>query len=189
LQDPGSADPLFAGAALAIAAIDGDDALFNSIVAKLKGTTDQILRGRYMRALQHFEKPELVEKAMELGVSGAIRNQDAPMYLDGFLRNPATRPQAWAFVRKRWNEISKDFNASLFGGSALVAGAGQFCDADAASDVNAFFKVHPVPAAERALRQSLERINSCADLKKMQSPNLQSWLIEHGGTQTASSEK
>ncbi|MFL6436287.1 MAG: M1 family metallopeptidase [Terriglobales bacterium] len=186
LQDPGSSDPLFAGDALAIAAIDGDEALFNSTVEKLKGTTDQILRGRYMHALQHFEKPELVDKAMQVGISGVIRNQDAPGYIASFMRNPATRPQAWTFVRKHWNEISKDFTASLFGGSYLVLSAGQFCDTDAASDVNAFFKVHPVPAAERALRQSLERINSCADLKKMQSPNLQTWLIEHGSTQTAS---
>jgi aminopeptidase N/puromycin-sensitive aminopeptidase len=189
LQDPGSVDPLFARDALSIAAIDGDEALFNSIVEKLKGTTDQILRGRYMRALQHFEKPELVEKAMELGVSGAIRNQDAPRYIAGFLRNPATRTQAWSFVRKRWNEVSKDLTASLSSGSYLVSSAGQFCDADASSDVSAFFKVHPVPASERALRQALERINSCADLKKMQAPNLQSWLGEHGSTQTASSGK
>jgi aminopeptidase N len=142
-----------------------------------------------MRALQHFEKPELVEKAMELGISGAIRNQDAPGYIAAFLRNPATRTEAWSFVQKRWNEVSKDFTASLFGGSYLVSSAGQFCDEDAASNVSAFFKVHPVPASERALRQALERINSCADLKKMQAPNLQSWLGEHGSTQTASSGK
>jgi hypothetical protein len=42
-----------------------------------------------------------------------------------------------------------------------------------------------VPASERALRQAVERINSCADLKKLQEANLQTWLNEHSGATAA----
>jgi aminopeptidase N len=183
LQDPGSVDPLLIRDALPIAATQGDEKLFNQIVDKLKGTTDQILRSRYLAALSHFEKPELVEKALELGVSGVIRNQDSTGYISRFLRNPETRAVAWKFILTHWTDVEKTFTTSS--GATLVASTSQFCDADAASNVSAFFKVHPVPASERALRQAVERINSCVDLKKLQESNLRAWLAEHGGLQAA----
>ena len=186
LRDPGSVDPLLAGHALPIAAIEGDDALFNEIVERLKSTTDQVLRDRYMKALHHFEKPELVRKALELGVSSAIRNQDSTGYISGFLRNPDTRNESWKFIQTHWNAVEKTFTPSS--GAYLVASTGEFCDADAASNVNAFFKVHPVPSSERALRQSVERINSCADVKKLQSSSLQAWLADHSGSQPGAGE-
>jgi aminopeptidase N len=180
LQDPGSVDPVLAGHAMEIAAIQGDEALFNQIVAKLEGTTDQILRERYMDALTHFEKPELVEKALELGISDAIPNQDSTRYISRFVRNPQTRAIAWKFVQTHWAGVEKTFTTSS--GESLVSSAGEFCNEDAASNVSAFFKVHPVPASQRALRQAVERVNSCVDLKKLQESNLQTWLIDHSAS-------
>jgi aminopeptidase N len=182
LQNPESADPLYAGAALEIAATQGDVKLFNQIAGALKATDDQILRHRYMEALNHFEKPELEGKALELGVSGVIRNQDSTAYIARFLRYPETRAPAWKFIQAQWDQVTKTFTTSS--GSDLVREAGRFCDTDAASHVSAFFKVHPVPASERALRQSLERINSCIDLRKMQDTNLESWLVDHASSQS-----
>ena len=127
--------------------------------------------------------PELTRQALALGISGAIRNQDSTEYLSDFLRNPYTRAEAWKFVQSHWPDVEKTFTMSS--GLALVSGAGNFCDADAASNVSAFFKVHTVPSTERALRQAVERINSCADLKKMQGSNLQGWLAAHSGAATS----
>ena len=183
LVDPASVDPLLIGPALEIAATQGDEALYTQVVQRLRGTTDQIMRSRYMDALVHFEKPELTRQALALGISGAIRNQDSTEYLGDFLRNPYTRAEAWKFVQSHWPDVEKTFTMSS--GLALVSGAGDFCDADAASNVSAFFKVHTVPSTERALRQALERINSCADLKKMQGSNLQGWLAAHSGAATS----
>jgi len=177
LDDSGSVDPLLVRPALEIAATQGDEALYSQIAQKLKGSTDQIMRGRYMDALAHFERPELTRQALALGVSGAIRNQDSTGYIGDFLRNPYTRTEAWRFIQSHWPDVEKTFTTAS--GYALVSGAGNFCDADAASNVSAFFKVHTVPATERTLRQAVERINACADLKKMQGSNLQGWLVTH----------
>jgi len=174
LQDPASVDPLLMASALEIAASQGDDALYQEIVQKLKGTTDQVMRRRYLDALTHFEKPEVTRQALALGISGAIRNQDSTEYISGFVRNPYTRAEAWKFVQNHWSDVEKTFTPSS--GSELVYSAGSFCDAEAASNVSAFFKVHNVPSSERTLRQAVERINACADLRKIQGTNLQSWL-------------
>jgi len=177
LADPGSVDPLLIGPALEIAATQGDQAFYQQLVEKLKSSTDQVMRSRYMYALARFEKPELTRQALALGISGAIRNQDSTGYISDFLRNPYTRTEAWKFVQGHWSDVEKTFTTSS--GFALVSSAGDFCDADAASNVSAFFKVHTVPATERTLRQAVERINACADLKKMQGSNLQGWLATH----------
>jgi aminopeptidase N/puromycin-sensitive aminopeptidase len=43
-------------------------------------------------------------------------------------------------------------------------------------EVRAFFTSHPAPAAERSLKQSIEQINYCVDMKTQQGPQLASWL-------------
>ena len=201
LQDPTSADPLYAGPALEIAASEeldlskeesfrgfrGNERFFNAIAKALKNTSDQSLRHRYMNALTRFEKPELEEKALELGVSGAIPNQDSTAYLASFLRYPETRATAWKFLQTHWPDVQKTFTTSS--GGILVQRAGSFCDPDAASRVSIFFKIHPIPASARTLRQTLERINSCVDLKKIQETDLLNWLVEHNNAQPASSAK
>jgi aminopeptidase N/puromycin-sensitive aminopeptidase len=48
-----------------------------------------------------------------------------------------------------------------------------------------FFTSHTAPAAERSLKQSVEQINYCVDLKTLQGPQLASWLQQSG----AASEK
>ncbi|HWC17098.1 MAG TPA: M1 family metallopeptidase [Terriglobales bacterium] len=177
LQEPGSADPLMASRALRVAAVEGDANLFNQLQDKLKGTSDQILRHRYMDALTHFEKPDLLQKALELGTSNTIRNQDSGRYISQFLGHPWTRQQAWKFIQTHWSDVEKTFTTAS--GSEIVSAAGQFCSSESASNVSAFFRVHPVRASERTLRQAVERINACAEVKKMQEANLQSWLIDH----------
>ena len=46
-------------------------------------------------------------------------------------------------------------------------------------EVQAFFTEHPAPAAERTLKQSVERMNYCVDMKALQGPQLASWLQRH----------
>jgi len=49
-------------------------------------------------------------------------------------------------------------------------------------EVQDFFATHKVATAERTLRQSLERMNYCVDLKARQTPQLSSWLQQRGGS-------
>ena len=46
-----------------------------------------------------------------------------------------------------------------------------------ATDIRSFFAKNPVPAARRALQQSLERIDNCVALAGRQSPALAAWLM------------
>ena len=51
-----------------------------------------------------------------------------------------------------------------------------FCDAESRDDVQRFFTEHKVVSAERALGQSVERINLCIAYKNRQQKNFSAWL-------------
>lgn len=66
--------------------------------------------------------------------------------------------------------ITHKRSGAFGGGSAagLVRSTGGFCDPASRDEVKEFFTAPPVLSAERALKQSLERIDYCMDLKARQ---------------------
>ena len=62
------------------------------------------------------------------------------------------------------------------------------CDpalADTAAQVRQFFNLNKIPAAERTIKQTLERINGCVDFKRLQQTNLGSWVSHHSQAKPA----
>jgi hypothetical protein len=65
----------------------------------------------------------------------------------------------------------------VFQGIPRIAGAvGAFCSREEAADAEAFFKAHPVPAAERTLKQAFERAENCAAVRERQQMAASEWL-------------
>jgi aminopeptidase N len=174
LADPSSVDHEIASIALLIAALNGDQALYDRITADLKAAKTPEAYFTDISALRHFSDPKLVEKTLEFAISPQMRSQDAPYLISGVMRDPATEKQAWIFVQAHWRSIENLGGA--FAGGIIVQGTGSFCDAVMRDEVQAFFTSHPAPAAERSLKQSIEQINYCVDMKTQQGPQLASWL-------------
>ena len=174
LADPSSVDHEIASIALRIAALNGDQALYDRITADLKAAKTPEAYFTDISALRHFSDPKLVEKTLEFAISPQMRSQDAPYLISGVMRDPATEKQAWIFVQAHWGSIENLGGA--FAGGIIVQGTGSFCDPVMRDEVQAFFTSHPAPAAERSLKQSIEQINYCVDMKTQQGPQLASWL-------------
>ena len=174
LADPSSVDHEIAAIALRIAALNGDQALYDRITADLKAAKTPEAYFTDISALRHFSDPKLVEKTLEFAISPQMRSQDAPYLISGVMRDPATEKQAWVFVQAHWGSIENLGGA--FAGGIIVQGTGSFCDPVMRDEVQAFFTSHPAPAAERSLKQSIEQINYCVDMKTHQGPQLASWL-------------
>jgi hypothetical protein len=64
-------------------------------------------------------------------------------------------------------------------GIFIVGAAGTFCDLGMRNRLQDFFAAHHDPASERTLKQSVERINYCVDLKAQQGSQLAAWLQQH----------
>src|SRR5262249_51556261 len=106
--------------------------------------------------------------------------QDSLGLIGAVIGNPQTDKVGWDFVRSHWDDVVKA--GGPFASAQIQGSVGSFCDAAMKAQVSEFFAAHPSGAAERTLRQSMERINNCIDMRTRQSENLASWLHERGGS-------
>jgi aminopeptidase N/puromycin-sensitive aminopeptidase len=180
LADPSSIDHEVGAISLRIAARNGDQVLYDRIMADLKAAKTPETYFADISALRRFNDPTLVEETLEFAISPQMRSQDAPYLISSMMQNPATAKQAWTFVQTRWTTIENLGGA--FAGGTIVQATGSFCDPAMRDEVQTFFASHPAPAAERSLKQSVEQMNYCVDLKTQQGPRLASWLQQSNVT-------
>ena len=50
------------------------------------------------------------------------------------------------------------------------------------ADVERFFATHPVEASDRSLRQALENIDMCVEMRTLQAQNFAQWLGSEAGS-------
>jgi aminopeptidase N len=177
-KDPNSIDHDLVYFALQITAHNGDQAFYDKIFDHLRNAKDPELYFVYQQTLTSFSKPLLVQKTLDYALTSA-RSQDAPYLFGALMRRSQTRQAAWDFVRAHWSEI--DRMGGSFGAGVTVEAAGDFCSAKLENEMKEFFAAHPVPAAERTLKQSLERVGYCVDMKTRQGPDLAAWLAGPSG--------
>ena len=182
LADPNSVNHEIASVALPVAASTGDAALYDKIMADLKGAKTPEIYFRDVYALGRFRDPKLVDRTLQFALSPDVRSQDSPYVIASVMQSATVEKQAWSFVQDHWASIEK--LGGPYAGPAIVQATGSFCDADMRDEVMAFFAAHPAPAAERSLRQSMERINYCAEMRTQQQDQLASWLRRQSGSET-----
>jgi aminopeptidase N len=180
LDDPSSVDRELAGGAFSLAALNGDEALYNRLMAALKNTKSPEEYYGYFYTLAQFSDPKLLERTLEYAVSPDVRSQDALGLISSVLQNPVGEKLTWDFIQSHWDAVQKA--GGPFASAQIVNATSSFCDAGMRDQVKDFFAAHKVDAAERTYRQSIERINNCVDLRSQQAPRLASWLGEHGAT-------
>jgi puromycin-sensitive aminopeptidase len=158
-----------------VAARHGDAALFDAMQHAAQQATSPSERYRYLYALGAFAEPSLIDRGLTFSIKPDLRSQDTSLYLRTFFANPVARPRAWTFLKQHWPELGP--KVTIAGGDvSLVEALGSFCDARSRDDIRDFFRAHKLPAASRALDQTLERINNCIAIKDKGSAAVAGWL-------------
>jgi aminopeptidase N len=178
LDDPSSLDRTMAHIVFGLAVLNGDAALYDRIMAQTKKATSPEEYYLYQATLSEFGDPKLLQKTLDYALTSEVRSQDTVRVIARVMNNSAGQKLGWAFAREHWPQIASTFGG--FGGGGIVGATSAFCDAGMRDEVKDFFTSHQVPAAERSLKQALERVSYCADLKAQQSGQLASWLQHHG---------
>jgi aminopeptidase N/puromycin-sensitive aminopeptidase len=167
-------DPTLGQTAVFIAARNGNSALFDTLQHVYETSTNPELQEGALQLLAMFEDPALEQRALDYAASSKVRNQDAAIQYAIALQMDATRDRAWKYVKDHWETVHALLTPEL--GNALVSSTASFCSAEARDDVEQFFSTHKVASADQAVKHSIERINGCIELRKLQEGNLQSWL-------------
>jgi aminopeptidase N/puromycin-sensitive aminopeptidase len=180
LADPSAVDRSMVPTVLNLAVLTGDEPLYNRIVDRMKSASSPDEYYRLQEALGRFADPKLIERTLSFALTPAVRSQDMTRLIAAVMGTPAGQHIAWDFVRAHWQEI--DAVQKGYNSGAIVRATGSFCSKPLHGEVQEFFATHPVPDAQRTLRQSLERIDYCVDLSSRQSAQLASWLNQNEGS-------
>ena len=180
LDNPASVDRELADSAFRLAALTGDQAFYDKLLATLKNAKSPEEYYMALFALPQFGDPKLLQRTLDYAISPDVRSQDALRLVSNVLQNPAGEKLAWDFVLTHWNAVQKA--GGPFASAEIVAATSSFCDARMRDQVADFFAAHKIEAAQRTYRQSIERINNCVDLKSQQETQLASWLGQHGSS-------
>ncbi len=183
LADPNSVNHEMATAALAASASMGDEALYDKIMADLKNAKTPELYFRDVFILGRFRDPKLIERTLQFAISPEVRSQDSPYLISSIMQRPPAEKLAWSFVQEHWSNIEK--LGGPYAAAALVQGTGSFCDAGMRDEVKAFFDSHPAPGAARSVKQVMERMNYCIEMRTQQQAPLASWLQQREGSGAA----
>ena len=179
IADPTSVDPTLGQTALVISARNGDAALFDKMQKVYETSSNPEFQEGALRLLSEFENPELAQRSLDYDLSGKVRNQDFAFQLAIGLQIDANRERTWKFVKTNWDQVAAQLTTNS--GGYLVSATGNFCSAEARDDVQSFFATHKVAAAERALKNAIERINGCIEFRALQEPKLKEWLAGQAG--------
>lgn len=158
LQDRDTLAPNLRGVVFALAAQSGGKDVYDQIWG-LEGETDLAEEKiRLLMSLTRFQQPELLNSTLADSLSAKVRSQDSITLVAGVAANPKGRDLAWEFVKDNWAEFDRRYGGGGFGLMRLVSICSHFNSQEKADEVDSFFAEHPAPAAERTIRQALERV-------------------------------
>ena len=158
MEDRESLAPDLRGVVFALAAQSGGKEVYDQIW-RLEGETDLAEEKiRLLMALSRFQEPELLNASLADALSSKVRSQDSITLVAGVAANPKGRNLAWEFVKDNWAEFDRRYGGGGFGLMRLVSICSNFNSQEKADEVDSFFAEHPTPAAERTIRQGLERV-------------------------------
>ena len=176
LEEPESLHPDLRGLAFSLAGQAGDRTTYDQLLELERNATLQEEKIRLLMALTRFNQPELLQETLERSISNDVRSQDTITVVTGVAANLKGRDLAWKFVKDNWPEFDRRYGSGGFGLMRLVSVSGHFTDEENLADVEKFFQEHPVAAAERTIRQSLERMRLNIKWLERNSVELANWF-------------
>ena len=165
------------GVVFGIAARTGDRSTYDTIWELQKATDLPEEKVRLLMALGRFEQPELLGETLERSLSDDVRVHDTIGVMHSVAGNRLGRDLAWEFLKDNWGEFDRRYGEGGFGLMQLVSFTSAFTSQERRDEVERFFRDHPAPAAERTIRQSLERISINVAWLECNRDELAEWLV------------
>ena len=176
LENPEAVHPDLRGIVFSLAAQAGDRTTYDQLWELEERTGMQEEKIRLLLAMSRFQDVGLLNEALESSLSARVRSQDTITVVASVAANPVGREPAWEFVKSNWAEFDRRYGGGGFGLMRLVSIANSFTTEERKADVENFFTENPAPAAERTIRQALERMSLNIRWVELNRPALNSWF-------------
>ena len=157
-RDPANVRPDLRGVVFSLVAQEGDRATYDRIWELERSAELHEEKIRMLMSLARFQQEDLLRETLDRALTDDVRLQDTIFVVSAVAANNRGRNLAWDFLKEKWDEFDRRYGSGGFGLMRLVAITNAFTSNEKRDDVAAFFEAHPTPAAERTIRQALERI-------------------------------
>ena len=169
-------NPDLRGVVYATLAREGGEMEYEALLSMYRTETLHEEKNRLLLALGQFKIKKLIARTLELGMSDEVRMQDRNGAFAGVLSNPYGRNIGWAFLKKNWKKIGEAYGEGNHLLSRLIAVLNRNTTMEAYKDIQAFFKMHHAPSAERTIQQTLEHIDSNIKWLARDEQKIAQWL-------------
>jgi hypothetical protein len=142
---------------VSIVAHTGTGADYDKFYSRFKNAQTPQEETRYLFALGAFRQPDLIDRTLQMTISGEVRTQNAPYRMRGILLNKNAREKAWSFMKQHWNEMLNKYPDNSI--PRMCEGIIGLVTPELEADVREFFSRHPVKQGAKQLEQHLERLH------------------------------
>jgi len=116
---------------------------------------------RALRALGYTRDKETLLKTLDLSFSEHVKSQDIFYVTHSCGATAFGRDITWNYIKENWSQFDKALSGGfLLLGRIIQYATSSFAVEEKAKDIEQFFQLHPVPQAERTIKQSLESIRT-----------------------------
>jgi aminopeptidase N len=170
-----------AGTIIAVAATEGDDALWDRYVRRMQSAqaTDAQEEARFRQALISFEDQHVARRTADAIFSSTIRTQDRGLMIIPFCGGRRTRDVAWDAVREHWDKDVASAEPLLK--QRFVQAVGQLAQERYRDDAIAFLEAKRTPDIEETVSQSIERLRVNTAAAERLAKELEEALAEPAG--------
>jgi aminopeptidase 2 len=138
-------------------------------------TADQ--RNSALRCLGQTQDPTLINRTLDMILSGKVRDQDIYLPIAGLRSSKAGLEGVWAWLQNGWDEIYTKFPAtSSMIGTIVASCTSGLTREDQLAAVTKFFLDKDRKGYDRSLSQSLDSINAKIQWVKRDDANVKAWL-------------
>ena len=175
-RDPSSVRADIRGVVSSLAAQRGDRSTYDRMWEMREESPLQEEKGRLLVAACRFEQPDIIRETLDRSLSDRVRIHETINVIAAVASTRHGRDMAWEFLKGSWDELDRRYGEGGFGLMRLVSIVSGFTSEEQREDVERFFTDHPVPSADRTVRQALERIRLNAAWLDRNRAELSAWL-------------
>lgn len=153
--------PNIRSSVLAMAVRDGGEKEWEAVRARAHEAHTADERNTCLRVLGRTRKPELIDKTLEMALSGEVKMQDIYMPIGALGTSPEGILKRWNWMKTNWNTLVERLPPSMTMLSSVVAiGVSGFTTQKQLNEVHEFFQDKDKKGFDRSLEQSQDSIRS-----------------------------
>lgn len=173
--------PNIRSSVLAMVIKDGGEKEWQAILERSRSAPTADERNTCLRVLGRCQKPELVEKTLEIALNGEVKMQDIYMPIGGLGTWPEGIERRWQWMTENWDTLVERLPPSMTMLSSVVSiCCAAFTKQEQLDRIQAFFSNKDKKGFDRSLEQSQDSIRSKINWLGRDRDDVEKWVKDKG---------